>query len=191
MGVLLILFSYLLGSVLFGEIIAKLKGVNLRKVGSGNVGATNVSRALGKKYGAVVFFLDMLKGLIPTALAVKIYGYDSWITVFTGIASVLGHMFPIFFNFKGGKGVATSFGVLVALSPLVAFVSILVWLVVLYLTRYVSLSSLVASFSAFIYLLILDYPAKIIVMAFLIFLLILYKHRENIERLIQGRELKV
>ncbi|WP_459775489.1 glycerol-3-phosphate 1-O-acyltransferase PlsY [Aquifex pyrophilus] len=191
MGVFLIIFSYLLGSILFGEIIAKLKGINLREVGSGNVGATNVSRALGKRYGALVFFLDMLKGFVPTALAVELYGYDSWITPLTGIASVLGHMFPLYFGLKGGKGVATAFGVLIALSPSVALASILVWFIVLALTRYVSLSSLVASFSAVIYLLVLEYPPKIIVMALIIFLLILYKHRGNIERLVQGRELKV
>jgi len=120
---LLTVFAYLLGSVLFGNIVAKLKGVNLREVGSGNVGATNVSRALGKKFGVLVFFLDMLKGFIPTALAVNFYGIESKAVMFVGVASVLGHMFSVFDNFRGGKGVATAFGVILAISFKLPFCS--------------------------------------------------------------------
>ena len=190
-GMLLVIIAYLLGSLTFGEIIARLKGVNLREIGSGNVGATNVSRALGKKYGILVFILDMLKGFIPTLLAVKIYGLDSWITFFVGIASVIGHMYPLFFKFRGGKGVATAFGVLLAVSVKVAFLSFLTWLFVVYETRYVSLGSIIASFISVPLLAIFEYPLKLIFMALIISLLVLYKHKDNIGRLLIGREHKI
>ncbi|HIP43116.1 MAG TPA: glycerol-3-phosphate 1-O-acyltransferase [Aquifex aeolicus] len=190
-GIFLVIISYLLGSLTFGEIIARFKGVNLREIGSGNVGATNVSRALGKKYGILVFILDMLKGFISTLLAIKIYGLDSWITFFVGIASVVGHMYPLFFKFRGGKGVATAFGVLLAISIKAAFLSFLTWLLVVYETRYVSLGSIIASFISLPLLAIFEYPLKLIFMALIISLLVLYKHRDNIWRLLMGREHKI
>ena len=191
LGVLLVLFSYLLGSITFGEIIARIKGVNLREVGSGNVGATNVSRALGKKYGVLVFFLDMLKGFIPTYLAIKLFGLNSvWVTL-TGLGAVLGHMFPIFFGFRGGKGVATAFGVLLAVSPKVALFSFLVWILVVSFTRYVSLGSITASLSAVFFLMVSDMPNNICIMALLIAFLIIFKHKDNISRLLSGTEHRI
>lgn len=191
LGILIVLFSYLLGSITFGELIAKIKGINLRRIGSGNVGATNVSRALGKKYGFVVFLLDMLKGFIPTILAIKLFGLNSlWVTL-TGIGAVLGHMYPLFFSFKGGKGVATSFGVLLAVSPKVALLSFLVWLLVVFLTRYVSLASITASVSAVFFLLVGEASPNICLMAFTIALLVIYKHRDNISRLLAGTEHRI
>ena len=191
LGVLLVLFSYLLGSITFGEIIARIKGVNLREVGSGNVGATNVSRALGKKYGVLVFFLDMLKGFIPTYLAIKLFGLNSvWVTL-TGLGAVLGHMFPIFFGFRGGKGVATAFGVLLAVSPKVALFSFLVWILVVSFTRYVSLGSITASLSAVFFLMVSDMPNNICIMALLITFLIIFKHKDNISRLLSGTEHRI
>ena len=191
LGIITVFFSYLLGSVLFGELIARAKGVNLREVGSGNVGATNVSRALGKKYGVVVFLLDMLKGFIPTALAVKLFGIDSLWVVLVGLAAVLGHMFPLFFGFKGGKGVATAFGVLLAVSPKVAVFSLLVWVLVVFFTRYASLGSIVASTSAVFFLVVSDAPTSVSTMALLIVLLIVYKHKDNISRLLSGTEHRI
>ncbi|RLJ70320.1 glycerol-3-phosphate acyltransferase PlsY [Hydrogenivirga caldilitoris] len=188
---LLVLFAYLLGSVLPGEIIAKLKGVNLREVGSGNVGATNVSRVLGKKFGALVFFLDMLKGFIPTYLAISFYGVESKAVMFAGIASVLGHMFSIFDRFRGGKGVATAFGVILAVSFKLALLSLLVWFVILQWKRYVSLASITASVVAPLLFLISGYPSHIFLMGIVIAVLIVYKHKPNIDRLLRGQELKV
>ncbi|WP_461829067.1 glycerol-3-phosphate 1-O-acyltransferase PlsY [Aquifex sp.] len=191
LGVLIVLLSYLLGSITFGEIVARIKGVNLREVGSGNVGATNVSRALGKKFGVLVFFLDMLKGFIPTALAVKLFGLNSlWVTL-TGLGAVLGHMFPIFFRFRGGKGVATAFGVLLAVSPKVALFSLLVWALVVFFTRYVSLASISASVSSVLFLIVDEAPSNICFMAFVITSLIIYKHRDNISRLLSGTEHRI
>lgn len=188
---LLVIFAYLFGSVLFGELIAKLKGVNLREVGSGNVGATNVSRALGKKYGAFVFFLDMLKGFIPTYLAVSYYGIGSKAVMFVGLASVLGHMFSIFDRFRGGKGVATAFGVVLAISYKLALFLLILWAGVLYWKRIVSVASISVAILTPPLFLILGYPSHVFLMAVLIAILIVYKHRSNVERLLRGEEPRI
>jgi len=188
---LLVLFAYLLGSVLFGEIIARIKGVNLREIGSGNVGATNVGRALGRKYAALVFFLDMLKGFIPLYLAVSFYGMESAAVALVGTASVLGHMYPIFARFRGGKGVATAFGVVLALSGELAFFVLLIWGGVLLWKRYVSLASMSAAVSAPVLLLFGNFPDHVILMSLVIAALIVYKHRPNIERLLRGEEPRI
>lgn len=191
LGILIVILSYLLGSITFGQLIAHIKGVNLREVGSGNVGATNVSRALGKKYGILVFFLDMLKGFIPTYLAVKLFGLNSvWVTL-TGLGAVLGHMFPLYFGFRGGKGVATAFGVLLAVSPKAALFSLAVWALVVFFTRYVSLGSITASVSAVFFLTVGNAPNNVCIMALLITFLIIYKHKDNISRLLSGTEHRI
>ncbi len=187
----LILFGYLSGSLIFGELIAKAKGIDLRSVGSGNVGATNVSRALGKKFGAVVFLLDMLKGLIPTALAVTLKAPESLTVSLVGTAAVLGHMFPVFHRFQGGKGVATAFGVVLGISWKPALILIILWAMALYITRFVSVASMLSSLSAIIVFLAMDYPPNIILMALIISALIVFKHRSNIQRLISGEEPKI
>ncbi len=187
-SLLLVLFAYLYGSVLFGEHIAKAKGIDLRSVGSGNVGATNVGRALGKKYAVLVFLLDLSKGLLPMILARLYYGLESWTAFFVGLASLLGHMYPLFHSFKGGKGVATGLGVLMGVSPLTALLSFVLWAMVFKWKGIVSIASLSACAFAVIFLLVSNYPFKIVLMAFLMFLLILYKHRENIYRLLEGKE---
>ncbi len=191
MTLVLFILGYILGSVLFGEIIAKLKGVDIRSVGSGNVGATNVGRALGKKYALLVFLLDLLKGFIPASLGASILGISSFSFFLVALSPILGHMFSAFASFKGGKGVATAFGVLLAVSPGVAFLSLVVWFITLYKWRYVALSSMVASVSAFIFLLIGGFPFWTVSMALISSLLIIYKHRPNIDRMLKGEEPKV
>jgi len=186
-----VLLSYLSGSVLSGELLARLKGVDLRSVGSGNVGATNVSRALGKKAGALVFLLDALKGFIPVKLAAVLCGFNSWCTGLSALAAVLGHMYPVFFGFKGGKGVATAFGVLAALYPDAAALSALVWLLVVKKTRYVSLGSLTATLSALLLLALKPAPPSHLFSFILITLLIFYKHMPNVQRLLEGKEHRV
>lgn len=187
-GLLLVLFAYLYGSVLFGEHIAKAKGVDIRSTGSGNVGATNVGRALGKKYAIAVFLLDFSKGFIPMLLARIYFGLDSWTAFFTGLASFLGHLYPVFHNFRGGKGVATASGVLTAVSPWVALLSVLFWWLVFKWKGIVSVASLSASAIAVLLLLLSGYPLKVFLMAFLMLVLIVYRHRDNIVRLLEGRE---
>ncbi len=188
---ILVIFSYLLGSILFGEIIARFKGVDLRQIGSGNVGATNVGRALGKKYAILVFLLDMLKGFIPVSMALSFYGIESAVVALTGIASVMGHMFSVFSRFRGGKGVATAFGVILAISTSVAFIAFLLWAVILGWKRYVSLASLCASVAVPVLFLFGGFSDHLVLMAIFTCALIIYKHRSNIDRLLKGEESRV
>ncbi len=190
MSILFALFGYLLGSVLFGDIISRIKGVDIRNIGSGNVGATNVRRALGKKYGFLVFILDMFKGFIPVFLA-RNFNFSSWDMFLIAIAPVLGHIFPIFYKFKGGKGVATSFGVVLAINPLVAFFCLTIWLFILYTSKYVSLASMIAVVSSIPVFLLFRYDLPYIVLALCVSLLIIFAHRSNISRLMSGTEHKI
>ncbi len=190
-SVILILLAYLLGSVLFGDLIARMKGIDIRSVGSGNVGATNVGRALGKRYALVVFLLDMLKGFIPFYVGFRIYQIEGISLVALGVAPVLGHMFPVFARLRGGKGVATAFGVLLALSPQVALVALLIWAVVLLISRYVSLASITAASLTPVILALSGHAVPVISMGVITAVLIVLKHRPNIERLLRGEEHRV
>ncbi len=157
---ILILAAYLLGSVPFGLLIAKAYGKDLRSIGSGNIGATNLSRALGRKWGCACFFLDAAKGLVPMLIAARLRSVEPSVaelalTLAVGCAAIIGHVFPVYINFKGGKGVATSFGVALGLWPyftVCSLVSFAVWIAVLLAWRYVSLASIIASltFPAFL-----------------------------------------
>ena len=149
---LAIIAAYLLGSIPFGLLIAKAHGKDLRSIGSGNIGATNVSRALGRKWAYFCFVLDVLKGLIPMLATMLIAEPDSvlklWLWLAVGCAAIVGHIFPIYLKFKGGKGVATSFGVALGLWPYYTICVLLafgVWVVVVLIWRYVSLASIAAS----------------------------------------------
>jgi len=183
--------AFFLGAIPFGYLLGLLKGIDIRKHGSGNVGATNVARVLGKPYGVAVYILDFLKGYIPTAVAVKFYGLDSDITFYTALAAVLGHMFSPFLGFKGGKGVATASGVLFALSPLLGFITLAVWFAVYKISGYVSVGSIVAAFVAMFLGGMLGLPPKVLLLIGFVATLILVKHKSNIERLVEGKELKV
>ncbi len=191
METLLILVAFLLGGVPFGYVLGKFKGVDVRKHGSGNVGATNVARVLGKPYGVAVYVLDFLKGFLPTLVAVKVFGHESWITTAVGLAAVLGHMFSPFLGFKGGKGVATSSGVLFAVSPLLGFFVLAVWFLTYKLSGYVSVGSLAAAFAAVYLAGVLNFPFNLKFLIVLVTVFVLIKHKSNIERLEEGRELKV
>ena len=191
MEVLLPLLAFLLGAIPFGYIIARLKGVDIRKHGSGNVGATNVARVLGKKYGVAVYLLDFLKGYIPTAIAVKLYGIDSFLTASVGLFAVLGHMFSPFLGFRGGKGVATASGVLFGLSPFLGLLVLALWGAIFKSSGYVSLGSILAALGAVYLVGMLGYPFPVLVLVTLVAVLILVKHKSNVERLLEGRELKV
>jgi len=157
--------SYLLGSLSFGLIVGRLKGVDIRKEGSGNVGATNVWRVLGKGPGAVVFALDVLKGAVPALvfalIARAIAGVPSWkmLGIVYGAFAIFGHVYPLFFEFRGGKAVATSCGVFMVLAPLQTFTALMIWLTVLLLGKYVSVASMAAALSFLLMVLIL-YPSR-------------------------------
>ena len=205
---LLVPAAYLLGSVPFGLIVGRAKGVDPRKAGSGNIGATNVGRLLGKKFFAIVFVLDLLKGLLPMLAAAYVLRgeapdrrtYLLWLAV--GFAAIFGHMFSVFLGFKGGKGVATSTGVLLGLWPYYTIPGLIgagVWIVTFKLWRYVSLSSILGSVGFAIAYVCLGLALRwdvfgaqlpLLVFAFLMAGLIVYKHRSNIARLRAGTELR-
>jgi glycerol-3-phosphate acyltransferase PlsY len=185
------ILAFLLGSIPFGYILGLVKGIDIRKHGSGNVGATNIARVLGKPYGIAVYILDFLKGYIPTAIAVGFYGLNSDTTFLTALGAILGHMFSPFLGFKGGKGVATASGVLFAISPLLGFITLTIWFIVYKLTGYVSVGSIVAAFSAMFLAGMFGLPIKVLLLIGFVATLILVKHKSNIERLSEGRELKV
>jgi len=191
MTFLLLILAYLLGSIPTGVILAKAFGnIDIRTQGSKNIGATNVFRTAGKKLGVITLLGDILKGLIPVAIARGTLDSYFWIGA-VALAAFLGHLYPIFLKFKGGKGIATGLGVFLALSPLPAILSLLVFGAVVYRWRYVSVGSLSAT-AAFLFLLALLNPHRIYIpFALIIGVLIFYRHRENIERLLSGRESKV
>ncbi len=211
--------AYLLGSIPFGLLIAKAHGKDLRSIGSGNIGATNVSRALGRKWAYLCFVLDVLKGMVPmlaTSILVSRYSILDeqrassieyqvmlWLWLAVGCAAILGHIFPIYVKFKGGKGVATSFGVALGLWPyytICASFAVAIWVVLVLIWRYVSLASIGASVTfplVLIFAIILT-PGwnfvnlwPLLIAATAIPLMVIVRHRENIKRLLAGTESKI
>ena len=185
--IFLIILSYLLGSISTSIIICRLKKVDITSIGSGNAGATNTVRALGKKYGAIVLVLDILKGLIPTLIAKLLSPNSLTLPICCSFAVVAGHVFPIYFNFKGGKGAATIIGTICVIFPLGALICFITWISTLILSGYVGLATVIAA---------LIFPISILVFAninLLFFgiaamLFILIAHYQNIIRLVQGKE---
>lgn len=182
------LLAYLAGSIPSGYLVAKARGVDIRKVGSGNIGGTNVTRALGVKWGAVVGVLDFLKSYIPSYLALHYLKAD-WQVLFISIMPVIGHVYPVWLNFRGGKGVATIFGILTAYFGLLFF---LVWFVIWYLAvKFIKLMSLVNLLMALIFPLLfwLKFHSWLFAaFGFLLTILVWWSHRANIKRLLAGNE---
>ena len=188
MNILLLIFAYLLGAVPTGVILTRaFSNVDPRTQGSKNIGATNIYRTAGKKLGIITLLGDILKGLIPVIIARGTLDSHFWIGA-VALAAFLGHLYPIYLKFKGGKGIATGLGAFLALAPLETLLSVLVFAAVVYKWRYISLGSLTAT-AAFPVLLALLNPHSIYIpFAALIGALIFYRHRENIERMLAGRE---
>lgn len=199
-----VIACYLIGAIPFGLIIGKVVGgVDIRTVGSGNIGATNVGRVLGRTWGAIAFALDVLKGLGPVA-AVGLTigrdatsgGYPSAVTVAAAAAAICGHIFPIYLRFRGGKGVATSCGVLAYLSPMGTAIALGTWLVMVGIWRYVSLGSITAAL-VFVGFVVVDqarahWPSKgMVVFGCIMAVLVIVRHRTNIQRLLAGTENKI
>lgn len=192
--------AYFMGSIPTGVIIGKkLKGIDIREVGSKNTGATNAYRVLGPKIGIAVLLLDILKGFIPVACAnylSQMGMFSKSLIVLIGLIAIIGHTFSIFIKFKGGKGVATSIGVFLALEPFVIFVILIIFIVIVWLTRYVSLGSIIgaAIFPFLCYFMpgIFEQEPNIPVVAVgvLVSVYIIWKHKANISRLIKGEENK-
>ncbi|WP_446010884.1 glycerol-3-phosphate 1-O-acyltransferase PlsY [Candidatus Electrothrix sp.] len=186
-----ILLSYFLGAIPFGLLLSRSQGINIREQGSKNIGATNVSRLLGKKLGVVTFLLDCAKGYVPMLLAGLIFA-DSpnhqLLIALCGAAAVIGHMFPVYLGFKGGKGVATGLGVFLYLAPQAVLLSIIVFIAIVAATGFVSLGSLLGSAVVLPCVYFLDEPTWKLILAGFIVIMIWMKHHENIGRLLQGTE---
>jgi acyl phosphate:glycerol-3-phosphate acyltransferase len=198
--VLFILFAYLIGSIPTAVWISRyFFGVDIRDYGSGNAGATNTFRVLGSKWGCIVMSVDVLKGVIATSLYIVLpfYMHNEWdrtnLMVGLGLAAVVGHIFPLWADFRGGKGVATLFGMILAIQPLVAVYCVGVFLLCLYLTRFVSLSSILASIAFAILILFIFNEKEPLYRAFAIAvaLLVILTHQKNISRLLRGSESKI
>jgi len=187
-----LLIGYLLGSVSFSHLAGKLlKGIDIRQHGSGNAGATNTLRVLGKGPGITVLLLDMLKGVAAVWIAGLLSGGDALIQVLAGLCVIAGHNWPVFFGFRGGKGIATTIGVMVTLAFLPALIAGLVAIATIALTRYVSLGSLL--FTAILPILIwfMGYPIAIFILSLLLFVFAWIRHRSNIGKLLTGTENKL
>lgn len=197
---LLIVLAYCIGSVPTAVWISKsLFGIDIRDYGSGNAGATNTFRVLGSKWGTVVMMVDILKGVVATSLYIFLPTYLSDelhrtnLMIGLGLAAVIGHIFPVWAGFKGGKGVATLLGMAVAIQPLVAICCVAVFLLVLYLTRFVSLSSILSGVSFMIFILFIFNEKETLyrIFAVLVALMVVLTHQKNIGRILKGTEGKI
>lgn len=182
--------SYLLGSVPFGLIVTKFgAGIDVRKHGSGNIGATNVLRASGKKFAALTLLLDGLKGIVAIHLAQEMYGNESMVVYLSAIMSILGHLFPVWLKFKGGKGVATSGFILIYLEPFLGLAVISTWLLVYKISRISSLSAIIAATMSPVYAaLLFSSHEGLAIFCFTVSTLVLIKHTGNFKRLLAGTE---
>ena len=190
--ILWLLAAYLIGSVPFGFLIGKMRGVDVRTVGSKNIGATNVYRTVGKKWGFLAFFCDFLKGFVPTILAYRLAsGISAYLPVCVGLGCVVGHTLTVFMKFKGGKGVATAFGMLVALIPPLVGIAFLLFVITVWISHYISLGSILAA--AFLAVSIWFYPCILPIKAIvtLIGVFVIWKHKTNIQRLLNHCENKI
>ena len=191
MPLAVIVVSYLIGAIPTGLIVVRLlTGEDIRRHGSGNIGTVNVLRVAGAGTAVVVLAVDILKGLVPIVLAERMGG-SAWTVVLAGLAAIAGHNWSIFLKFQGGKGVATSFGVLAALSWPAATVAAAVWIVTVAVTRYSSLGSLLGVVSVPITMWRLNQPEEYVYFGVIAALFAIYRHRANIQRLVAGTELHI
>ncbi|WP_058303817.1 glycerol-3-phosphate 1-O-acyltransferase PlsY [Gorillibacterium timonense] len=191
MQVVAILISYLLGSISFSVLIGKLKGIDIRQHGSGNAGATNTLRVLGKGPGFLVLALDVMKGIAAVWIGRLLGGDQIWIEILCGLAVIIGHNWPVFFRFKGGKGIASTIGVLATLCFWPALFAGIFAILSIAITRYVSLGALIFTFLTPIFLLLSNAEPELIWCSLLIMVFAFYRHRSNIVRLWQRKENKL
>jgi len=197
------LAAYAVGAIPWGYLIPRLlKGIDIRTVGSGNIGATNVGRVLGKWWGISVFFLDVAKGFVPAYVLAPFLAAELGIAVIPsqvacGLGAILGHMFPVYIGFRGGKGVATSLGVFLGLAPVPAACALGTWAVVLAATRYMSLGSIIGTASLPAVMVAMDRGRwlgegwPILALCIFAVLLVIVRHRANLKRLLAGTEPKI
>ena len=195
-----VIASYLLGSIPFGYLAGRLAGIDIRRCGSGNVGATNVIRTLGKGYGYPVFVADFLKGFgaVKMSLLIATRGNSEWNSpemfgILAAISSVIGHSFPVWLRFKGGKGVATSAGALLGLAPVAAIAGAAIWTLTFWLTRYVSVASIIAAAALPVIILVTTWLSgaagkSLFYSAVCLAAVVIWRHRSNLSRLAHGTE---
>jgi glycerol-3-phosphate acyltransferase PlsY len=196
----LVIGSYLLGSIPFGYLAGQLAGADIRQAGSGNIGATNVVRVLGKGYGYPVFALDVLKGFAAVKISMLMaagqpleWNSPEIFGILAAISSVLGHLYPPWLKFKGGKGVATSAGALLALTPVATLIGVVIWIIVFWLTRYVSLASITAALVLPIVILVVrshdqNNGKPLVYSSVCVAAVVIWRHRSNLSRLMRGTE---
>jgi glycerol-3-phosphate acyltransferase PlsY len=188
-GLILVVLCYFIGAIPFSYLVSLLKGVDIRTRGSGNVGATNVLRALGPVAAAAALAADLLKGVAAAWIGTMAGG--EWLVVGCAFAAVVGHCYSIFLRFKGGKGVATSAGVILYLMPRELLIMLVVFLVIVALLRYVSLGSITVAVLLPVLALAMKEPFELLMLCLLMATLVVYRHRENIQRLRSGTEPKL
>jgi glycerol-3-phosphate acyltransferase PlsY len=179
--------AYLCGSLPIGVWVGRWVGVDVRRSGSGNIGATNVARTAGGRAGLLTLLGDVAKGILPTALA-RLLLADPWLLALTGVAAVFGHLFSVFLRFAGGKGVATAFGVFLVLTPAAAALSAVVFAAAAFWTRYVSMASVLAAVTLPILIFLWGYTSPFQVAAVAVAVSVVMRHRDNLSRLRRGLE---
>ncbi|HHY77256.1 MAG TPA: glycerol-3-phosphate 1-O-acyltransferase PlsY [Clostridiales bacterium] len=188
--IIISIIAYFLGNVSASYLIAKLtKGIDIRKYGSGNAGATNVMRTLGTKAAILAFLGDAIKGVIAVILGNMVAGEVGQIAA--GIFVVIGHNWPVLLGFKGGKGIATTIGVMTAINPFIVAAIVPIGIIIIIITKYVSLASITGMIIFPIFMLITRQPTKLIIFSFILSVMALYRHKSNIKKLIQGTESKI
>lgn len=191
----LMLLGYIIGSLPFSFWVAKTKGIDLRKVGSGNTGASNVWRAAGFKYFVVALILDIFKGWLPTFLAFSVFHTTALVTIVVGLCAVLGHVYPVFMGFRGGKAVATTGGVILGFAPILTFAAMVIWTIVYKISKYPSVASMVDVLAIAILGTVMAYFKELdVVFAAFIWVAVVYVfylHRANIQRLLRGQEIGI
>ena len=190
LSAILILAGYLLGSVPTGLLAGRAYGVDVRQVGSGNIGMANVLRAAGKAAAGITMIGDMLKGLVPVLTARLLVDSD-WVVAAVALAALAGHCWPVFLRFKGGKGVATGAGTTIALAPVVGLALFALWWGVVFLSRYTSLGAIVTMVTGPVAFLLTGQPAPYVLYTFVGSALVLWRHRENARALLKGTERKI
>ena len=187
---LLLLASYLLGAIPTGYLAGRwTRGIDLREHGSGNLGATNTFRVLGARIAAPVMLVDVAKGFIPAALFPLWDGVPEWGWALAyGAAAIVGHVFPVYMRFRGGKGVATAFGVFLAIAPKAVLPALVAWLVLLKLSRMVSLASITAALTLIAGLLVTEERVAVLALGIAVAIFVIYAHRSNIGRIVRGEE---
>ena len=192
--------SYLLGSIPAGYLAGRMAGIDIRNVGSGNIGATNVTRMLGRRYGYTVFMVDFLKGLLAVGISIFLAKYAELrstsaelLGIVAAVFCVIGHAFPVWLGFKGGKGVATSAGVIFGLMPLAALIGAVVWIFMFETTRYVSVASITAAIALPVAVLVITYARQTsgwmpFYLCLCLAAVVIFRHRSNFSRLMRGTE---